>query len=214
MNNAQALKFWERKKQEAVEDPYCVRISKKYNKCPVTDAEFILKYADKNSKILDLGSGTGLIVNKLYDKVKFVDCIEPFREFSDYIVKNENVNITNISVLDFETDNKYDMVTVFGLISYFNEDESTIIYKKCLNWLKPNGKMIVKNQFGVNEDVLVTGYSEEQKTEYFSEYRHIDKEVKLLENIGFKDVQKFDIYPPEANRWQNTHFYAIIATGS
>ena len=29
--------------------------------------------------------------------------------------------------------------------------------------------------------------------------------------IGFKNIEKFDIYPPEANRWNNTHFYAIIA---
>ncbi len=38
----------------------------------------------------------------------------------------------------------------------------------------------------------------------------IEKEIELLKNIGFKNIETFDIYPPEANRWNNTHFYAIV----
>ena len=209
MKNSDALTFFEKMTDKAKNNPNCVKMA---NNTDFTglDAQFILKYALKNSEILDLGSGTGLIVNKIYDKIASIDCVEPFKEFSNHIVKSDNVNIINKSVLDFETDKKYDIVNVFGLIQYFNKEESMDIYKKCLNWLKPNGKMIVKNQFGVSEDVLIAGYSEEQKTDYFAQYRHLDKEVKLLKDIGFKNIHTFDIYPPEANRWQNTHFYAIV----
>ncbi len=210
MNNKNALDFFEKMTSKAKDNPNCVKMAKNTDFTHI-DAEFILKYADKNSEILDLGSGTGLTVNKIYDKVKLIDCVEPFKEFSDHIVKSDNVSVINQSVLDFDTDKKYDLVGVFGLIQYFNREESANIYKKCLKWMKPNSKIIIKNQFGVKEDVLVAGYSEEQKTEYFSEYRHLDKEVNLLENLGFKNVKTFDIYPPEANRWDNTHFYAIVA---
>lgn len=48
-------------------------------------------------------------------------------------------------------------------------------------------------------------------TTIFASYRHIDKETLLLENIGYKNIKVVDIYPPEANRWDNTHFYAIVA---
>lgn len=210
MNNKNALEFFERMTEKAKDNPNCVKMAKNTDYTHI-DAQYILKYADENSEILDLGSGTGLTVNKVYDKVKSIDCVEPFKEFSDHIVKSDNVNIINESVTDFDTDKQYDFVGVFGLIQYFNREESTEIYKKCLKWMKPNAKIIIKNQFGVNDDVIVAGYSEEQKTEYFSEYRHLNKEVTLLESLGFKNIQTFDIYPPEANRWDNTHFYAIVA---
>jgi hypothetical protein len=100
---------------------------------------------------------------------------------------------------------------MFGVAQYFNEDEILGIYKKYYSNLKENGKMLIKNQFGVNEDVLVSGYSEELKTDYYSQYRHIDKEVDILKKVGFKNVEVIDIYPPECNRWENTHFYAIVA---
>ena len=93
---------------------------------------------------------------------------------------------------------------------YVERSEAIKIYKKCYNFLKEHGKIIIKNQFGVNDDVLVAGYSEEQKTDYYAQYRHIDKEINLLKEIGFKNVEKIDIYPPEANRWNNTHFWAIV----
>ena len=41
------------------------------------DARFILKYATEASSVLDLGSGTGLIVNKIYDKVLKIVAVEP-----------------------------------------------------------------------------------------------------------------------------------------
>ncbi len=56
----------------------------------------------------------------------------------------------------------------------------------------------------------MSGYSKEQKADYFSQYRHIDKEVKILKDIGFKNIETFDVYPKQANRWNNTHFYAIV----
>ena len=76
--------------------------------------------------------------------------------------------------------------------------------------MKPTGLLLIKNKFGVKGDVVVNGYSEELKMNYYSEYRHLDKEIEILKNVGYKDIQVTDIYPPEANRWNNTHFYAIV----
>ncbi len=209
MNNTKALKFFENVAEKNPDNPLGIKL-KDTNDCTKFDADFILKFVDNNTEILDIGSGTGLIVNKIYDKVKSIDCVEPLKNFTKHIVKSTNVKIINKNVFDFETSKQFDLITIFGVLHYFNETEAIKIYKKCLNNLKPNGRLIVKNQFGVKEDVTISGYSEEQKTDYFAQYRHLDKEVKLLEDIGFKNIQTFDIYPPEANRWQNTHFYAIV----
>jgi 16S rRNA G527 N7-methylase RsmG len=143
--------------------------------------------------------------------VDHITVVEPFSGFTKYIVKSENVEIFNQTIHEFEPRKQYDLITIFAVMHYFNEDESTAIYKKYYPFLKEKGKLIIKNQFGVNEDVIVDGYSEEQKKEYFAHYRYIHKEVKILENIGYKHIEVVDIYPPECNRWDNTHFYAIVA---
>jgi cyclopropane fatty-acyl-phospholipid synthase-like methyltransferase len=175
------------------------------------DADFIVQYANFNTRILDLGSGTGLIVNKLYDKVGSITCVEPFKEFTQFIEKSGNISIFNQTIMDFNSADAFDLVTIFGVMQYFSEQEAVEIYAKYYPYLKERGKLIVKNQLGVSEDVIVEGYSEEQKTDYFSHYRHIGKEQKIIETIGYKNVEVHDIYPPECNRWDNTHFYAIVA---
>ncbi|MBO5441080.1 MAG: class I SAM-dependent methyltransferase [Alphaproteobacteria bacterium] len=209
MNNQEALVFY----KELAEKNYSqnsVKLAKNTDYTKI-DADFILKYADLNSLVLDLGSGTGLIVNKMYDKIGRVVCVENFKQFSKFIVQAPNVEIINCNISDYEPTEKFDVITMFGFMHYFNEMEATEIYQKIYNQcLKDKGVIIVKNQFGLKEDVTVSGYSEEQKTNYYSQYRYIHKEVGILKKIGFHDVEIFDIYPPNANRWSNTHFYAIV----
>jgi 16S rRNA G527 N7-methylase RsmG len=210
MNNNNALQFFQNMSEKMGDDDKCVKLACNAD-CTDIDANFIMKYADKNSEILDIGTGTGLIINKMYDKVKSVECIEPFKEFTNHLIKSNNITVINKKIFDYKTDKKFDIVTIFGSMHYFNAQEAKEIYSIVKPLLKPDGKLIIKNQFGVYEDVVVSGYSEEQKADYFASYRHIDKEVALLESLGYKNTEVVDIYPPEANRWENTHFYAIVA---
>ena len=161
--------------------------------------------------ILDLASGSGLIVNKIFQHVKSITAVELFPEFSKFITNNKKIKIVNENISTYQTDKQYDLITMFGISQYFNKKEITNIYKKYRNYLKNNGKIIIKNQFGIDQDVIISGYSENLKTDYFSEYRHLKKETKILSKVGFKNIKVVDIYPPEHNRWKNTHFYAIVA---
>lgn len=70
------------------------------------------------------------------------------------------------------------------------------------------GNLLIKQQFGVKDDVFVE-YSSELKQEYFSVYRHIDKEKEILKSIGFSKIEQYDIYNKQANRFDNTHFWAL-----
>lgn len=175
------------------------------------DAEFILRYVNLQTHLLDLASGTGLTLNKIYHKVGKITAVEPFVSFTKFIQKSPNIEIINKTLSDFIPEKQYDLLTFFGIMQFFTENEALRLYKKYFQALKQEGRIIVKNQFGIKEDVIVSGYSDELKTEYYSHYRHLDKEIYLLNNTGYKNIEVFDIYPPECNRWENTHFYAIVA---
>lgn len=175
------------------------------------DADFIMKHANDSSEILDLASGTGLAIDKYYNAVGHIDAVELFPEFSKFITESPNISVFNDDVTKFSPIKKYDLILMFGMVQYFSESEIKSIYKRYKKYLKPSGKLIIKNQFGVKKDVVVSGLSKELNKPYYSEYRHIDKEVATLSSIGFTTVKVHDIYPPEGNRWDNTHFYAIVA---
>lgn len=209
MGNAKSLEFFENM-AENNPDEKSIKINK-MNDFSKMDANFVMKYANSESELLDLASGTGILINKIYDKVKHITAVEIFEQFTKFIKKTSKIEILNQNIALFETARTFDLITMFGIVSYFNKDEIIEIYSKNLTKLKENGKLIIKNQFGVQEDVLVSGYSEELKKEYYSQYRHLDTEVQILKQVGYKNVEVFDIYPPECNRWDNTHFWAIVA---
>ena len=213
MKNADALDFFRNMARKQDFNVNSVKLAHNSDYTHI-DAEFILKYANASSSILDIGSGTGLIINKIYDKVKSIECVEPFKKFSDFITESLNITINNSNIFDFKTSKIFDVITLFGIMPYFSEEEAVSIYKKCYALLKKEGTIIIKNQFCVKDTVEVAGYSEENKADYYSQYRSIAKETDILTNIGFQDIKVYDIYPKEANRWDNTHFYALVATKS
>lgn len=210
MKHSDSLKYWEGLAQNNP-DEKSVKVNP-FNDFTAIDAEFILKHAGSTSDVLDLASGTGLVIGKYYDGVSHVDAVELFPEFSKYIPQSPKIDVYNESIEDFNPKNMYDLILMFGIVQYFDESEIRRIYAKYKKFLKAAGKLIIKNQFGVKEDVTVSGMSEELKKPYYSQYRHLEKEVGILRSVGFTSVNTFDIYPPEANRWDNTHFFAITAS--
>lgn len=210
MKNNDALIFFKNMSKNKSLNPNSLKLAKNSDFSTI-DAKFILSHTNKNTKILDLGSGSGLVINKINDKVKHILAVEPFIEFTKFINTNTNITIINKDILNFKTNKLFDLVTMFAVVQYFNQDEIVKIYTKYKNNLKTNGKLIIKGQFGVEDDVVVSGYSDELKTNYYSQYRHLNKEIDILKKIGYENIEVIDIYPPECNRWKNTHFYAIIA---
>lgn len=209
MCNQKSINFF-KELAETTDNPKSVKI-RSFNDYTDYDANFILRYVDNDTNLLDLASGTGLVINKIADRVKNITAVELFEQFSKYIEIRDNIKVVNIDIQNFRSDEKYNLITMFGIMHYFNKNEATELYKKYYDYLLPKGKLIVKNQFALDDDVVVDGYSEELNKKYYSEYRNLDKEIDVLKLIGFKNIEKYDIYPPEANRWDNTHFYAIVA---
>ena len=210
MSNKKILPYYDQLAKN-IQDPAATR--NKAKDTTTYDVAFVRSYATPQKSLLDLGSGTGLLVNSLVDDFASITAVELYREFSKFIVQSEKMTVYNENLLTWQPEGQFDIITLFGVLNYFSEAEARQIYKSSFESLKEtHGTFIVKNQFGVSQDVVVDGYSEELKTNYFSEYRHLDKEKRILSEIGFVNIEVFDIYPPEYNRWPNTHFYAIVCT--
>jgi HAD superfamily phosphoserine phosphatase-like hydrolase len=174
------------------------------------DIDFVKRFAGPDKTLLDLGAGTGLLLNALLADFRRIAAVEKYPEFSNFIQRAEHVSVTNADLLDFTTDETFDVVTLFGVMNFFSPEEAESIYRKIARWLHPAGALIIKHQMGVEQDVLVDGFSEELSSPYFSDYRHVEKEKLLLQSAQLQVEDVVDIYPAEFNRWPNTHFYALV----
>jgi predicted TPR repeat methyltransferase len=174
------------------------------------DIEFVLRYASTEKSVLDLGAGTGLLVNHLVGKFKHIHAVEKYENFSRFITRHASITVSSADVLAFHTEYRYDIVTAFGLLNYFSDEEAKLLFRKIYDFSTSNGMAIIKHQMGVESTVVVNGFSEELRQPYYSEYRHVELERDLLLQAGFSNVEVVDIYPAEYNRWPNTHFYALV----
>ena len=210
MNNQESLRFFENLSQQ----PVTMEITKfnPSNDHSQLDSDFIRQYITNQSDVLDLGSGAGVMLNKYYSYTHSVVAVEKYESFAQLIVRDPKVHVVVSDLFDFETTQSFDVIVMFGTAHYFNTEEISRIYKKYMSYIKPKGKFIIKNQFGVKETVEVNGFSQELKCNYYAQYRYLQTEIDLLKSAGLNQVEVFDIYPPSFNRWDNTHFYALVAS--
>ena len=174
------------------------------------DIEFVRRFAGPSKHLLDLGAGTGLLINPLVDAFGHITAVEKYPQFSRFIARAPHLELIDADLNAFETSGQFDLITVFGVMNFFNRSEALRLYRKAAQWLKPDGVLILKHQMGVKEDVLVDGHSVELGTNYYSEYRWVRHEMQLVTEAGFCVEEPVDIYPPAFNRWPNTHFYALV----
>lgn len=173
------------------------------------NANLTNKYLKPNSKILDLGCGNGSSLKGLAheaSEVILVDYVQPQHLQIPYhgtFIKDD-LRLFNI-------DKQFDLILLYGVANSFNESDIYQLYKKCYNWLKVDGTLIVKHQCGKHDDVFVDRYSEELQTDYCAYYYSVEKHNNLLMRSGF-NVEVLDPYPIDQNKWENTIFKAFACS--
>lgn len=184
------------------------------NKRPDTsefEAAFYKQYLKPTDDILDIGSGSGLIINRLIDDVKHITALEKFEGFTKFIVDRPNMLVINADLLGFKMRKQFDVVICTGVAQYFTKEVMGDIYQNIYDMLDKNGTLIVRSHCGLKENVIIDGYSEELQTDYYAEYRQLDSEVEFMKSFGFKSIEVHDVLPDSLNVWENTrHFIFII----
>lgn len=176
--------------------------------------ENLLEWYDfgKGKSLLEIGAGcgavTGLFCRKT-DRVVAVDLSKRRSLINAVRHKDaENLEIIVGNFEDIQIDEKFDYVTLIGVLEYSiyyinDPDPFTEMLKKAKNYLKPGGKLIVaiENKFGIKywagarEDHTgklfdgITGYDRVNRVRTFSR----NGLEKLLHHAGFNDLQFY--YP-------------------
>jgi len=169
-------------------------------------------YFNKDTEVLDIGSGSGLIINKLLKEVKHITAVEKFEGFTKFIIDAPNMLVIMADLIGFKIRKQYDLVLCTGVSQCFKKENMIPIYKNMFSMVKEDGLFISRMHCGLNEDVSINGFSKELGTEYFADYRHLDKEIDLLKEIGFNKVEIFDIFPDTLNVWKNTRHFIFVCS--
>lgn len=167
---------------------------------------------DKGKSLLEIGAGcgavTGLFCEKL-DRVVAIDLSKRRSSINAY--RNQTYDNLEIMVGNFqniETDEKFDYVTLIGVLEYSiyyigSDDPFRDMLRKAKNYLKPGGKLIIaiENKYGIKywagsrEDHTggmfdgIEGYDGVDRVRTFP--RHGLE--KLIKESGFSDTEFY--YP-------------------
>ena len=102
-----------------------------------------------DSTVLEIGAHLGEITNLLCKKSKKVISIETVKERAEAIAKrceeNENLEIMTGNLKDIQIQEKFDYITLFGVLEYaqnfFDEKNPALeLIKYCKQYLKDDGK--------------------------------------------------------------------------
>lgn len=160
------------------------------------------RFMPEGGRLLDLGCGDGSSSIGLPGVL--IDFVRP-----NGLTLSEGQTFIECDLRDFATTERFDVITLYGVLTYLDELDSAKLLHKCYGWLKPGGVLLVKHQCGKDADVFVDGYSQELEANYVGSYYTSAKYLKMARLAGFNAVAS-DPYPPDRNNRANTQYKLFI----
>lgn len=210
-NEKKAQQFWSNKNITDIKDDPTRHGD---NERLMYDLNHILNVlGNKNvNSLLDLGAGTGQLTKAINTKISIKKrvLVEKNLTFIKQITKEKNMNLVNEDIHDFclNHNNMYDLILLFGVMNSIERGNAYKIYKLLENMMDKDSILIIKHQCGIKQEVIIDNYSSKLKSFYTARYPHHEDELTTLKNVF--DVQVYDIYPKELNKFTNTHFFSYV----
>ncbi|CEK32924.1 tellurite resistance protein TehB [[Clostridium] sordellii] len=151
---------------------------------------------DPDSRVLELGCGTGRISKFIVNKVKEYIGVDYVKEFIDIIngrediKKGEQIHFLNLSFSDIvenpkilPTKNKFNRFIISGgVFMYINDEALEYSMKKLINLLDEECIIYISEPISINERLTLDNfYSENLECEYSAIYRNCNEYNKIFE---------------------------------
>ena len=157
-----------------------------------------LSGVEKGSKILDIGTGTGILISYLLEKLPAklvgVDISENMIEVARKKYKNEDVKFVVYDIMNFNED-KYDYIFIYSAYPHFKNKEN--LFQHLYKLLNENGKVIIAHSQSRDEINHVHSKSDEVKEDILLSIEDNCKIINKYLKIQ-KTVDNFGIYYIEA----------------
>lgn len=207
LDKARIDQFWQQRTQVA--DPRLATNYRDDGRLQL-DVELAQSHATTSSRVLDLGAGTCTLSALLEPHVTSILAVDKYPNFLEHAPKTEKFHVECADVTEFRSEQKFDLILLFGVVNFLTINDESGLYERCAAMLDSGGTFLVKNQCGVEKECIVDKYSEELNAHYHARYPAFQAQLEQLSR--FFAVSTMDIYPPEINRWEDTHFYAFVCT--
>ena len=131
--------------------------------------EVFESYLKPNSKILDVGFGSGR--DSLYFKNKgyIVTSIDPIKEFCDNAKSIGLNSVIQMSIEDINYINEFDAIWACASLLHLKSNKLVDVFNICYKALKDNGVMYVSSKYGSFEGIVDDRYFS-----YLNEYSFVN----------------------------------------
>ena len=162
--------------------------------------EKIIEFLPKNvEKIIDLGTGTGLQLIKLYKE--YPDVHTTAIDISTGMLKkleerhiSENITIVNKSFFEYDFEEGTDAVISTQALHHFEPNDKLALYKKVYNCLKNGGLFINEDYFAVDNNAEKQGFEDyynlvRGEGKHYDTPLTIEHEIEILKEAGFSSIE-------------------------
>lgn len=159
-------------------------------------------------RILDLGSGSGSLSRNLARNNDKLTAVDSESSFARFYLEDNRFNFFHCAVDKFSSEEIYDLILLFGVVTHLSEEEEETTYKKMALMMKESGVAVVKNQCSDSEEFIFNGFSEDLGVDYCARYPNSLQQQKRLLKY-FTEVEVIE-YPIWSKKFANsTHFMFI-----
>ena len=150
--------------------------------------EYFLKYAKTAGKALEIGPGTGLLLQTLEELGYRTTAIELSEKMCDFAKNNSpNTVILNQDIFTVEFfSEQFDIVCALAMIHTIPYEDAKVLLKKVQTWLKKGGFFILDTvRYDESKEIFLPSGNNKNVTKFRKQYTQ-DELEELICSSGFK----------------------------
>lgn len=156
----------------------------------------------KSMDILDLGCGSGDLSRRIMKKEDTLVAVDYISNYARFYNEEDNQYFKTQDLLEFSTKKQFDLILLFGVVTYLELTEETEMYKKIKLLLRKGGLAVIKNQVSLTQELVVNEYSTNLEFDYSARYPSLESQTKIINQI-FGNCRVLT-YPEQFNTFKNT----------